>query len=241
MKGFILCAGLGTRLRPLTDQIPKPLIDTGGMTILEHIILKFHKLDIKEIAINLHHLPDKIVKFIESKKFKLNFSFYYEKEILDTGGALKNIKDFATDDVIVHNGDILTYFDLKEVIDYHKKNKNDITLCVMEREGTRKLTFDSKMNLRGWINTEKNVYDGEIKDKLRYSFTGVHIISPHIFDFMPSENKFPVFNFYIKNLKNLKIKGYAVKPDYWFDIGTAEKLEKARNFVSDKFKKGEKI
>lgn len=241
MKGFILCAGHGTRLRPLTLYTPKPVLDLGGITVLEHIVLKFRMIGINEIALNLHHLAEKIVEFLKERDFGVSLKFYYEKEILDTGGALKNIEDFATDDVIVHNGDILTEFELKEVIDYHKKNENDVTLCVMEREGSRKLTFDKEMNLKGWINTEKNIYEGEIKDKLRYSFTGVHIISPRIFNFMPPEDKFPVFDFYIKNLQNLKIKGYAVKPDYWFDIGTAEKLEKARNFVSDKFKKGEKL
>ncbi|MCX7647284.1 MAG: nucleotidyltransferase family protein [Elusimicrobiales bacterium] len=241
MKGFILCAGLGTRLRPLTDTVPKPLIDIDGENVLEKIIIKLKNNGITEIAVNLHHLSDKIIGFLKSKNFGVKFHFSYEKEILDTGGGIKKIKDFVSNEnLIVHNGDILTDFDLNSAINFHEKYRNDVTLCVMEREGSRKLAFDGEMNLSGWVNIEKNIHDGEVKDKIMYSFMGVHIISPSVFGFMPKEDKFPIFDFYIRNLKNIKIKGYPVKPDYWFDIGTYEKLEKAKNFFRE-FNKGRKL
>ena len=233
MKGFILCAGIGERLRPLTYTTPKPLIEVGNITLLERIITKFKKNSINEIAINLHHLSDKIKDFLNSNDFGVNFHLYYEKDLLDTGGALKNIKDFIDDFLLVHNGDILTEFDITEAYRYHLKNENDATLCIMERESPRKLCFDDNMNLVGWFNSDKNAGKGDFLNKRKYSFIGVYLISPAITAYFPAENRFGLFDFLIKNLKNIKIKGFLVKPDYWFDIGNIEKLNKARESFSE--------
>lgn len=233
MKGLILSAGYGTRLRPITSNLPKPLVKICNRTVIEHIIEKFKKISIEDIAINLHHLGDKIVDFLNSKDFQVKFHFFYEDEILDTGGAVKNIRDFVGDDyLLVHNGDIVSEFDLTEIINWHKVEKNDVTLCVMERKSTRMLVFDEKMFLNGWINGERNLYRGRVKG-VKYSFTGIHIISPSIYKFMPAENKFPIFDFYMNNLGNINIRGYPVKPNYWFDIGSIEKLNEARKFFKE--------
>jgi NDP-sugar pyrophosphorylase family protein len=233
MKGFILAAGYGNRLRPLTDSIPKPLVSVWGRPMIENVILKLEGYGINKIGINLFHLGDKIENFIRTKKFNSEFKFFYEKRLLDTGGAIKNAKNFLIDDdFIVHNSDILTDFDLSSLVDFHLENGNDVTLAVMERESYRKLAFNSDMSFSAWTNLNKNISNGDISGKRLLSFTGIHIASPHIFDFIPEDDVFGIFDFYIKNVKNLKIFGYEVLPDYWFDIGSIEKLNEVREKIN---------
>ncbi len=230
MKAFILCAGYGTRLKPLTEKIPKPLVSIWGKPVLEHIILRLKKTGIKEFVINLHHLGDMIKRFIDEKESGLNFYFSYEPEILDTGGALKKAQSYLSDtDFVLHNGDIISDINIMEMIEFHKNSKNDVTLGIMQRESSRKLSFDENMLLSGWVNTENNIKDGKIFEKNLFSFSGIHIISPSIFKFMPTDDKFGIFDFYLKNLENLKISGFEVNYSYWYDIGDLDKLEKIRS------------
>ncbi|MEF3279419.1 MAG: nucleotidyltransferase family protein [Elusimicrobiota bacterium] len=232
MKSLILCAGYGTRLRPLTYKIPKPLVSVWGYPIIEQIIRKINKYGISEFAINLHHLGDKIERFLVHKRLPISFHFLYENPILDTGGAVKNARDvLSKTDFIIHNGDILTDFDLDRMMDFHLKEKNDITLAVMERNGSRKLAFEDDMRLCGWTNLEKQIFAGEVTGKKLFSFAGVHIVSPKIFKYMPDEDIFGIFDFYIKNINNLKIQGYPINVKYWFDIGSRDKLLEIRKRV----------
>jgi NDP-sugar pyrophosphorylase family protein len=230
MKGFILAAGYGNRLKPLTDEIPKPLVSVWGTPMIENVISKLERYDINKIGINLFHLGENIESFVRTRKFHSEFKFFYEKKLLDTGGGIKNAKDFLSDDdFIVHNSDILTDFNLSPLIDFHLKNRNDVTLAVMERDSSRKLAFNADMAFSGWTNLNKNISDGDISGKKLLSFTGIHIASPRIFDFIPEDDVFGIFDFYIKNIKNLKISGYRVSPQYWFDIGSIEKLNSVRD------------
>ena len=228
MKGFVLCAGVGKRLRPLTNYIPKPLVRIGDKTVFERIVEKLIKINIKEIVINLYHLGDVFERFLDVKKFNCDIKIYKENSLLGTGGALKNISDFIDDDLIVHNGDILTDFDLFESFIFHKENKNTVTLCVMERRSSRVVVFDKKMQLCGWINKDEGLSKGRTDGKI-YSFSGVYIVSPDIVKHFPKEDTFYLFDF-LMAMNNNSVKGYVVRPSYWFDIGSMEKLAKAREF-----------
>jgi NDP-sugar pyrophosphorylase family protein len=231
MKGFILCAGLGERLRPITNYIPKPLVRIGDKTVFERILEKFIKINVKQIAINLYHLSDVFEDFLSVKKFGCDIKVYREKNLLGTGGALKNISDFIDDFILVHNGDIITDFDLLEVFEFHKNFKNTVTLCIMKRESSRVLVFNNDMKLTGWINRDKNLYKGNISTNI-YSFTGIYFVSPDIVKYFPKDDVFSLFDFLI-NTKEITVRGFVVNPKYWFDIGNTEKLSKAREFFKE--------
>jgi NDP-sugar pyrophosphorylase family protein len=231
MKGFILSAGLGERLRPITNYIPKPLVRFGDRTVFEIIVEKFKKLNINKIAINLYHLSEIFERFLSVKKFEVDIKVYKEKTLLGTGGALKNISDFIDDFILVHNGDIITDFDLLEAFEFHKNSKNTVTLCIMKRESSRVLVFDDDMKLTGWINHDKNLYKGNISGNI-YSFTGIYFLSPNIVKYFPKDDVFSLFDF-LMNTKEIIVRGFVVNPKYWFDIGNIEKLSKAREFFKE--------
>lgn len=228
MKAFILAAGYGTRLRPLTYRLPKPLICVWGKPVIAHIIDRLVEFGIDEFVLNLHHLADKIKRYLEINYPTLRFIYSFEESILDTGGGLKKASSFLNDEFILHNGDIITDVDFNAVVSFHKKNKNDVTVVIMERDTPRKLCFDDDMRLRGWINEESRVFKGDVDGKRRYAFCGIHIINPSIFRFMPFKEVFGIFEFYIANLDKIKISGVLVKPRYWYDIGDISKLTQIR-------------
>lgn len=228
MKAFILAAGYGKRLKPLTLKIPKPLVSVWAKPLIEHVIIKIKRYKIKEVGINLFHLGKKIEDFINSKDFGINFKFFYEEKLLDSGGAIKNAKDFLKDgDFLLHNSDILSEFDLNPIINFHSKNKNDVTIAIMKRETSRLLCFSNDMLLSGWVNEEKNISCGTINNNT-FAYTGIQVISPRIFDFMPDNDVFGIFDFYLSNIEKLKISGFLVTPHYWFDVGSIEKLNHIR-------------
>lgn len=229
MKAFILAAGYGTRLRPLTLKMPKPLISVWGKPVIAHAIDNLMRVGIDGFVINLHYFGDKIKRYISLNYPDMVFNYSIEEKILDTGGGLKKASVFLKDsDFVVHNGDIVTSIDFNSIIYFHKKNLNDVTVVVMERETSRKLCFDENMRLCGWVNEDKKITKGDTQTVMRYAFCGIHIISPSVFSFMPSEDVFGIFDFYMSNLDKLKITGFVVKPRYWYDVGDILKLTEIR-------------
>jgi MurNAc alpha-1-phosphate uridylyltransferase len=132
---------------------------------------------------------------------------------------------------LVHNGDIITDFDLLEAFEFHKNSKNTVTLCIMKRESSRVLVFDDDMKLTGWINRDKNLYKGNISGNI-YSFAGIYFVSPDIVKYFPKDDVFSLFDF-LMNTKEIIVRGFIVNPKYWFDIGNIEKLSKARKFFKE--------
>lgn len=225
MKAFILAAGYGTRLRPLTDKIPKPLVSVWGKPVISYIIESLIEFGINDFVLNLHHLGDLIEEYLALKYKGVKFFYSREEKILDTGGGLKRALRFLKDDeFIMHNGDILAKFNFSEIVNYHKSFKNVVTIPLLERESSRKLCFDEDMCLCGWINREKNLYKGRIENVKMFSFAGFHVINPVIAEFMPEEDVFGIFDFYLSVSEKIKIRGFLIKPDYWYDIGSIDKL-----------------
>ena len=155
---MIFAAGLGTRLKPLTDHMPKALVPVAGKPMLEHVILKLIAAGFNEIVINVHHFANQIIEFLKEKEnFGITIHISDETDcLLDTGGGIKKAASFFTDGepFLVHNVDILSNTDLKSLYDYHINSNNDATLLVSSRKTVRYLLFNAQQDLCGWINKD---------------------------------------------------------------------------------------
>ncbi|MCX6251709.1 MAG: nucleotidyltransferase family protein [Bacteroidetes bacterium] len=226
MKAMILAAGLGTRLRPLTDKIPKALVKTGQKTLLENVICHLKEYGIREIIVNVHHFADQVVDYLsENRNFGIEISISDETaQLLDTGGGLKKAAWFFTDDqpFIVYNVDVLSDFDLKQVTDVHNKSAALATLVVRERVTSRYLLFENGNKLCGW----KNEATGEVRMSVTttseicpFAFSGIQVISPRIFSLITEEGKFSITDLYLRLAATEKIVGYIDQESIWKDLG----------------------
>jgi NDP-sugar pyrophosphorylase family protein len=189
MKAMIFAAGLGTRLKPVTDQLPKALVQVGGKTMLQHMIEKLVKAGYTEFVINIHHFPDKIRKFLdENENFGLRIHISDESEtLLDTGGGLSKAAIWLMGDesFLVHNVDILCDLDLNLLRDYHMAKKSLVTLVVRNRPTNRYLLFNDMSRLIGWTDKSTN----EIKQAVPFqpenaiplAFSGIQMVNPELF------------------------------------------------------------
>ncbi|MBQ2045889.1 MAG: nucleotidyltransferase family protein [Muribaculaceae bacterium] len=236
MKAMIFAAGLGTRLRPLTNDRPKALVEVGGVAMLERVINRLKLHGITEIVINIHHFGEKIIEFIkENNNFGITIHISDERDLLlDTGGGILKAQQWldGNEPIIIHNADILTDFDLDKMVEQHINSNADATLLVADRKTARYFYIGENNRLNGWTN----ISTGEVKpadyialntDKLR-AFGGVHIVSPSIFSELQNystEPKFSITPFYIDRCKDLKIMGYTPNEKYqWLDIGKIESI-----------------
>jgi len=235
MKAMIFAAGIGSRLQPLTNQIPKALVEVGGKTMLEHSIRHLVCCGFTDIIINLHHFPDKIKQTLKQNNnfgAQISFSEEYE-ELLDTGGGLKKAGwFFAGGNFLAYNVDILTNMNLNAFIQHHEEKCALATLFVRERQSSRYLLFDDKNRLAGWenIKTGEKIITRNTDKYKRLAFSGVHAINPAIFDDLPDKEVFSVIEAYLHLSQQHDIIGYEDNQSYWFDIGNMEKLENARGF-----------
>jgi NDP-sugar pyrophosphorylase family protein len=242
MKAMILAAGLGFRLRPLTDNIPKALIKIGDTPLLEFAIKKLSHHGFKDIIINVHHYPDMIIRFLEkNNNFGANITISDERDmLLDTGGGLKKAVSFfsGNDPFLIYNCDIITDLNLLTLLNYHLKNEAICTLAVRERESSRYFIFDEDNALCGWWNKstgeKKSVRwsDSEFKAK---AFSGIQIINPRALDHFPDKKVFSLVEFYLLLAQNHKIEGYDHTETRWADIGKLETLEKMQSISPEDY------
>jgi NDP-sugar pyrophosphorylase family protein len=231
MKAMILAAGLGTRMKPLTDTKPKALIEVAGKTLLEIVIQNLIKYGFDEIIVNVHHFADQIIAFLNRKNsFNIRIEISDESgELLDTGGGLKKASRFFDDGqpFLVHNVDVITDMDLSRMMKFHFEKEALVTLAVRKRETSRYLLFDNSMQLCGWTNVKtgevKNAITGRNTD--RYAFSGIHIIDPVFFNLVSEKRKFYIIDEYLKLAKNSKIAGFDHSDSLWFDIGKPDSLK----------------
>jgi NDP-sugar pyrophosphorylase family protein len=236
MRALILAAGFGTRLQPITNKIPKALVEIKGKTLLERAILYLQKNNVKEILVNTHHFSEQIEKFLKDTKFDIPIKTIFEPEILDTGGAIKNAQTFLqdSDPFLVYNVDIVTDLNLKTAIDFHVENNNLATLLVKNRSTQRPFVVDSNNLIIGHKNLtrdEKRIVKKDFQEPLRDTgFLGIHILSSRIFEFMPQENVFGVTPFYLNLIKDHKsINVFDCNDCFWEDVGSLDKLKDIRN------------
>ncbi|RGM44798.1 MULTISPECIES: nucleotidyltransferase family protein [Bacteroides] len=245
MKAMIFAAGLGTRLRPLTDNMPKALVPVAGKPMLERVILRLKKAGFDDITINIHHFGGQIVEFLHANNsFGLNIHISDERDmLLDTGGGVKKACPFldGNEPFLVHNADILTDIDLTTFYRHHQDSNAEATLLVSERKTSRYLLFDDSYNLHGWINKSTqeikpegfNFHEGDYKE---LAFGGIHVISPSLFRYMKNEQwtgKFSIIPFYLSICQHIPIQGYPLQGFQWFDIGKPETLAKAEEYYAN--------
>lgn len=240
MRALILAAGLGTRLRPLTKDIPKALLRVGDLTLLERAIFYLEKNGVKEIALNSHYLANKITDFLSQRKDLKIQQVFFENELLDTGGAIKNAKNFLCDSepFIVFNADILTNIDLRAVINKHKKTNALATLLANNRPTSRPLLVDNNCRLIGHWDKKNNLKKLSVNSFSslfkEVGFLGIHIISPKIFSLMPELDKFGVVDWYLDLVNRCEtILVEEQNEAYWIDVGTMSSLQKAENYLKN--------
>lgn len=241
MKAMIFAAGLGTRLKPLTDHMPKALVPVAGQPMLEHVILKLKSAGFTELVINIHHFGEQIIGFLEANRnFGLTIHISDERDmLLDTGGGIKKARNFFSGDepFLVHNVDILSDTDLKALYEYHLHSGNDATLLASPRKTIRYLLFDDENLLRGWINkdtlqTKPEGFIYRAGQYREYAFSGIHVISPSLFRYMDRwQGKFSIMDFYLQTCREARLGGYLTEQLRLIDIGKPETLAKAEEFI----------
>ena len=236
-QAIIFAAGLGTRLKPLTNTIPKVLVEVDGIPMLEKIILKLISNSFSRIVINTHYFADKVEDFINSKKFDVEIIISYEKDVLETGGGLVFAKKyFEEGNILVYNGDILTDINISELWEEHTNNNAIATLASFPRKSSREFLWNKNNILCGWRNLETGEYkwSNETDKFIGQPFAAIHVVSTDVFKFLPTEGKFSLTPVYLEMAKSQVIKRWEAKNSYWFDIGSISKLEEANNYFRNR-------
>lgn len=232
---MIFAAGLGTRLQNETAEKPKALVDVGGKTLLQRTIEKLRNEGATRIIVNVHHYSDKVISFLEDKDWGIPVLISNESNmLLETGGGLKKAAPlFSTDEpILIYNVDILSNLNLQLLLQEHLNSGAMATLVVRDRATQRYFKFDSEKRLVGWINKktgEKKISKSpEFEQAKEMAFSGIHIVQPKIFSFMPEKDRFSIVKVYLKLAKTHAIKGYFDNSDLWMDVGKPAELEEAR-------------
>ena len=233
MEGMIFAAGLGTRLRPLTNDRPKAMVTLAGKPLLEHVIVKMRNAGIGRIVVNVHHFADQIEDFLRNRpELARDVVVSDERDcLLDTGGGLWKAADLFTpgEAVLIHNVDILADIDLQAVMRFHQQYRNFATLVVRPAVPGRGLRFDADGVLKGWENSltgEQKVVDEGFRDARSYSFCGVHIVSPEFLQHFVHRGALSIIDEYLAQAKSHALRMYLHKGDF-MDLGTPEAIAEA--------------
>ncbi|GAB6975710.1 nucleotidyltransferase family protein [Prevotella falsenii] len=259
MQSMIFAAGLGTRLKPLTDRMPKALVRVGGKPLIEHVVRQLVAAGSRHIVVNVHHFANQIIEYLQQNDFGADIRVSDESEmLLDTGGGIKKAASlFNTNEpVLIHNVDILSNVHLRALYDYaceaETTQKVDSVLLVSQRKTKRYLIFDKEMRLVGWTNTDT----GEVKTPYEalygltfmqpygsntaneqhgytlFAFSGIHVVGRKVFETMNEcPEKFPIMDFYLKYAKDLHFIGKVKNDLKLMDVGKLDTLSEADAFA----------
>ena len=238
---MLFAAGLGTRLRPLTDTMPKALVPIAGKPLLMHVIQKLVHQGATEIVVNVHHFASQIYQHLASHNYGVDIKVSDESnELLDTGGGLKKaLKLFTPDErpILIHNVDILSNADLHTFYTTH--STDEVALMVSERNSSRQLLFNNDKQLVGWTNLQTNEVKTpypmlDVSETLKYAFSGIHLISPTLQKRLTDyPEKFPIMDFYLQQCHKLKIKAYVPDNLRLLDVGKINSLQEAEIFIRE--------
>ena len=227
-QAMIFAAGLGTRLKPLTDTMPKALVPVGGQPLLWHVIMKLKAAGYERIVVNVHHFAQQIIDYLQANaNFGLDIRISDERQqLLETGGGIKKALPLfdANAPILIHNVDILSNLDLCAL------PMDAPLLVVSERKTKRYLQFDDTMRLVGW----KNIETGEIKgsEGRSLAFSGIHIFHPSLAPLLSDwPERFPIMDFYLKVCGDYLIRGYEVRDLNLLDVGKLDSLDQAEKFI----------
>ena len=238
MKAMVLAAGLGTRLRPLTDDRPKALVEVAGRTLLEITLTRLRSFGIREVMINLHYFADMVVDYLKAhNNFGMRIEVSREDVLLDTGGGLKEAGQFflegpnpPEEPFLLHNVDVISTIDLRRMVQFHADNHALATLAVQDRKTSRYLLFDQQCRLCG----RRAGRDGEtelVRSSLQtqaLAFGGIHVISPRFIPMMEEEGIFSIITSYLHLAgQNQNILGFRTDEYYWRDLGRPDDLKQA--------------
>ena len=236
-SAMILAAGLGTRLKALTQDKPKALVPLNGKPLLQHCIENLIANGFNHIVINVHHFGEQIIDFVESHHFDADIQISDERDLLmDTGGGIVKATPLFKNSkaVLVHNVDIISNVNLGEMNQQFLESGDDAWLLTQDRETNRKLLFREDHQLIGWRNKAdgnfKWVYDsfGQYQEM---AFSGLHFFRKNLFAGFECKPQ-SVIDLYLKLAKNDRILSKPIQPDYWFDLGKPEQLEAAENYLN---------
>lgn len=225
---FIMAGGFGTRLRPLTDNCPKPMLKVGDKPMLHHLVQRFSELGFHNIYISTHYLPEQIQKYFgDGSRFGVNINYIHEETPLGTGGALGLLPDdIPRLPLIMMNGDVMTNMDFSQLLKEHEKEGYDATMCVKELE--HQVPF-------GVINSDNNLITG-MKEKpiFRYNInTGIYILSPDCVKSVEKNSKIDLPSLLEQRMNEGVKIGMYLNHDYWLDVGRMSDYEKAQNDVKN--------
>ena len=237
MKAMILAAGLGTRLRPLTDDRPKALVEVAGRTMLEITLSRLRAVGVREVILNVHHFAGMILEYLKANdNFGLRIEVSREQLLLDTGGGLKQAAWFFLEDCsreepfILHNVDVVSTIDLRRMVQFHAGRQALATLAVQNRETSRYLLFDEQLQLcgrRSGLDEKPEVVRSSRQVQAR-AFCGIHVISPRLLAMMMEEGAFSIITAYLHlAARGEPIVSFAADESYWRDLGTPDSVRQA--------------
>jgi mannose-1-phosphate guanylyltransferase len=245
MKAMILAAGLGTRLRPLTNDRPKALVEVAGHTLLEINLRRLRGIGVRDVIVNVHHFADMVADYLKkSGNFGMRVEISREEILLDTGGGLKKAAWFFLEDsshfdepFLLHNVDVLSTIDLQRMVQFHRENQALATLAVQDRVTSRYLLFDEQGQLCG-----RHAGRDGAPEMIRQSsqvrplaFSGVHVISPRLLPLMTEDGAFSIITSYLRLAgRGEKILAFRADDYYWRDLGKPENVAQAADDIENK-------
>jgi NDP-sugar pyrophosphorylase family protein len=243
MKAMILAAGLGTRLRPLTDHRPKALVEIAGRTLLEITLSRLVAFGIREVIINVHHFADAILDYLKTNdNFGMRIEVSRENVLLDTGGGLKKAAYFFLEHsnrlgepFILHNVDVISTIDLRRMVQFHTENQALATLAVQDRETARYLLFDEQLKLCGRRRGQETELVRSSRQVQALAFSGIHVISPRLFAMMIEEGVFSIITSYLRLAAHGEnILAFRADEYYWRDLGRPDDVMRAAQDLKQK-------
>jgi len=251
MKAMVLAAGLGTRLRPITNDRPKALVEVCGRTLLEITLARLRNFGIHDVIINVHHYANMVIDHVKAAgNFGMHIEFSREDVLLDTGGGLKKAAWFlgesgklgghprtsATKDkaFILHNVDVISNIDLQRMVEAHNQSAALATLAVQERKTSRYLLFNDHLQLCGrrLVKEDKTEIVRPSQQMSELAFAGIHVISPRIFPLLTEEGVFSIIPAYLRlAAQGENIQAFRADEFYWRDLGKPENIQQAEQDI----------
>lgn len=230
---MVFAAGLGTRLRPYTNDRPKALVEVQGKTLLEIVLRRLKSFGVQEVVVNVHHYADLILEFLNKHEdFGLDIHISDERDLLlDTGGGLLKAKKYLRGaPFLIHNVDILSDLDLTALYEQHLKDPCLSTLAVRHRETSRYLEFDKRGRLSGWVNKKTN--ERKISRKAtstnEWAYSGMAVIDPTLFAYFPEDKAaFSIIEVWLAAAKHGVIRNFTHDDSRWLDVGKPAELARA--------------
>lgn len=235
MKAMVLAAGLGTRLRPLTNDRPKALVEVGGRSLLEITLTRLRSFGVTDVVVNAHHFADRLIEHLRTHaNFGMHVEVSREDVLLDTGGGLKKAAHFflkgETDEpFLLHNVDVISTIDLARMVRFHEEQKTLATVAVQQRATSRYLLFDDNLQLCGRLVREgPDELARTCPPSRALAFCGIHVISPHLLRMLTEEGAFSIIASYLRLAsQGQRIVAFRADEYYWRDLGKPENLRQA--------------